>query len=84
MKSGAEIPIEERSPQELHLTYGLLVNNGNKTLTSVQVPPLEMKVWNPAFDVTPAELITGIATEKGIVLPEKDETFDIAKALKTM
>jgi len=30
-----------------------------------------ISVWNPAFDVTPAELITGIITEKGIFTPEE-------------
>jgi methylthioribose-1-phosphate isomerase len=30
-----------------------------------------ISVWNPAFDVTPAELITGIITEKGVYTPAK-------------
>lgn len=32
--------------------------------------PKDCPVWNPAFDVTPAELITGILTEKGNVAPK--------------
>ena len=39
----------------------------------VQVAPEWVKVLNPAFDVTPAELVTGIITEKGIVTAPYDE-----------
>jgi len=54
--SGADIPIEERSGNEVRGYGGL-------RWTSGKVP-----VRNPVFDVTPAELITGIITEKGVVL----------------
>lgn len=57
MSSGQEIPIEERNPQELRELFG------------VQTAPIEVPVYNPAFDVTPAKYITGIITEKGIVSP---------------
>jgi len=53
--SGNEIPIEERKPDEI--TCGL----GRRTA------PLGVKAYNPAFDVTPNELITAIITEKGVV-----------------
>ena len=39
--------------------------------------PKEMKVWNPAFDVTPAKYITGIITEKGVIEKGEDGTFDV-------
>lgn len=52
--SGDRIPIEERAPHEV-LTIG------ERTL------PLGVSVWNPAFDVTPAELVTAIVTERGIL-----------------
>lgn len=55
--SGQEIPIEERSPQEIREVFG------------VPVAPPDVEVYNPAFDVTPAKYITGIITEKGIVSP---------------
>ncbi|NOZ56014.1 MAG: S-methyl-5-thioribose-1-phosphate isomerase [Calditrichaeota bacterium] len=55
--SGEEIPIEERSPQEVTHPFG------------VQIAPEGVKVFNPAFDVTPAELISAIVTERGIVSP---------------
>jgi methylthioribose-1-phosphate isomerase len=55
--SGADIPIEERAAEEVaHL-------GGSRTA------PQGVAVFNPAFDVTPAELITAIITEKGIARP---------------
>lgn len=53
--SGKEIIIEERSPKELTHTRGGL---------GEQVAACGISVWNPAFDVTPANLISGIITEK--------------------
>jgi methylthioribose-1-phosphate isomerase len=53
--SGDHIPIEERSPQEV-TTFG-----GQRTA------PEGVKVYNPAFDVIPAYLITAIITEKGVI-----------------
>lgn len=52
---GDEIPIEERHADEM------------KYIQSVQTAPLDINVFNPAFDVTPHELITGIITEHGII-----------------
>jgi methylthioribose-1-phosphate isomerase len=52
--SGAEIPLEERSPHEV------------TRIKSVQFTIEDIEVATPAFDVTPADLITGIITEKGI------------------
>lgn len=54
---GQEIPIEERSPQEVREVFG------------VPIAPPDVAVYNPAFDVTPAKYITGIITENGIVAP---------------
>ena len=53
---GADIPIEERSGDEVRGYAGL------------RWTPAEIAVRNPVFDITPAELITGIITEKGVVL----------------
>lgn len=55
MKTGAEIPIEERQAIEVTVFRG------------VQAAPAGMDVYNPAFDVTPASLITAIITEKGVI-----------------
>lgn len=54
-KTGNDIVIEERDPKEVIHFAG------------VQTAPLDMKVRNPAFDVTPHELIKGFITEKGII-----------------
>ena len=57
IKSGAEIPIEERPADEV------------LSFAGVQVAPEEADAYNPAFDVTPAELISAIITENGIFTP---------------
>jgi methylthioribose-1-phosphate isomerase len=43
---------------------------GNKLLA-----PKGIKIFNPAFDVTPPELITGIITEKGILKPPYEDSI---------
>jgi methylthioribose-1-phosphate isomerase len=55
--SGAEIPVEERSATEI------------TEIDGVQIAPPNCEVWNPAFDVTPGELITAIITEHGVFKP---------------
>ncbi len=60
--TGAEIPIEERDPQEL------LACGGRR----VGAPGAD--AWNPVFDVTPAELVDAIVTEQGVVLkPDREK-----------
>jgi len=53
--NGNDIPIEERKADEI------------TTLAGRRIAPDGTNVWNPAFDVVPAELIAGIITEKGVV-----------------
>ena len=68
IKSGDEIPIEERSHEEVtHI-------NGDWICAK------DVNIINPGFDVTPNELITGIITEKGILRPDFKES--IANAFK--
>jgi len=55
LSDGSEIPIEERSAGEVISVVGK------------QVAPSDSKVYNPAFDVTPHEMITAIITEKGVI-----------------
>jgi methylthioribose-1-phosphate isomerase len=62
--SGAVIPIEQRSPDELLFVEGL--GPGGEA-ARVRVAPPGAAAINPAFDVTPAEFVTGIVTEVGIV-----------------
>ena len=59
----SEIPIEERSPQELTHVTG---RSADGALVSVQLSAPGSPAANPAFDVTPARLITGLITERGI------------------
>jgi S-methyl-5-thioribose-1-phosphate isomerase len=63
-KSGNEIIIEERSGEEVLYQTGP-DENGN--LKTIRVASPGSSAINPAFDVTPAEFITGIITEKGVV-----------------
>jgi methylthioribose-1-phosphate isomerase len=60
------IEIEERHASEVTNIQGL---NGDDELQIVRVIPLESKAANPAFDVTPARLVTGIITEQGVFTP---------------
>jgi methylthioribose-1-phosphate isomerase len=55
--------IEYRSPEELTHVDGI-DNKGN--LKKVRIFPKDCNVLNPAFDITPGKLITGLITEKGI------------------
>ena len=57
LASGADIPIEQRPEDEVRAALGTAIT------------PPGARCYNPAFDVTPAALITGIVTEKGLVQP---------------
>lgn len=70
MAKGEHIPIEQRDPQEV------------LTLQGVATAPKDMDVLNPAFDVTPHELITGIITEEGVITGNLQE--GIAKLQETV
>jgi methylthioribose-1-phosphate isomerase len=62
LPNGAAIPIEQRDAGEITHGFGK------------QTAPDGIKVYNPAFDVTPSRLITGIITEKGMIRPVNGET----------
>ena len=55
--SGSQIPIEQRAADEITCSFGQ------------QTAPANAAVYNPAFDVTPAELIAAIITDRGVVSP---------------
>ena len=57
-KTGRDIVIEQRSETEVTM------------VKDIRIAPVGSKAFNPAFDVTPAELVTGFITEKGILKPE--------------
>jgi methylthioribose-1-phosphate isomerase len=62
----ADIPIEERAPSEVLEVAGL---DAQQRRTSIRIAGEATRVGNPAFDVTPARLVTGIVTERGIAAP---------------
>ncbi|NBB84327.1 MAG: S-methyl-5-thioribose-1-phosphate isomerase, partial [Alphaproteobacteria bacterium] len=57
LESGALIPIEQRHAEEVTRGFGR------------RTAPDQVNVYNPAFDVTPADLIAGIITERGLIRP---------------
>jgi len=63
LAAGSAIPIEQRDPREISDCFGR------------QVVPPGVKVYNPAFDITPAELITAIICERGIIRPVNRKTI---------
>ena len=65
----AEIPIEERAGREVTHVYGA-TEAGDTTW--VRISPEDTKGANPAFDVTPARLVTGLVTERGIAEPSAE------------
>ncbi|MBE9552654.1 MAG: S-methyl-5-thioribose-1-phosphate isomerase, partial [Proteobacteria bacterium] len=67
--SGADIPIEERAAQEVETVQG---RGADGALASVTVTPPGSPVANPAFDVTPARLVTGLITERGIAAASRE------------
>jgi S-methyl-5-thioribose-1-phosphate isomerase len=62
--TGDDIPIEERSPEELLFAVGM---DDSGRLRRVRLAPESAAARNPAFDVTPAALIAGFITERGIL-----------------
>lgn len=68
LKSGAEIPIEERNESEVLGAWGV-TKSGKRAYVRIANPT--SRAVNPGFDVTPAELITGIITPAGIFRPRE-------------
>ena len=69
--NGAAIPIEERSGREL-TEYG-----------GKQIAPKGVATFNPAFDITPAELVTAIITERGVAYPPYAESLRALKSKRS-
>ncbi|MDQ1315565.1 MAG: methylthioribose-phosphate isomerase [Pseudomonadota bacterium] len=63
LADGSGIPIEERAAHEVTHIQGQAEDGG---VTSVRLAPAQSGAANPAFDVTPARLVTGVITERGI------------------
>lgn len=64
IQKGTQIPIEERAPEEVTEGFGK------------RTAPRGAKVYSPAFDITPNELITAIITEEGILYPPFEENLN--------
>jgi methylthioribose-1-phosphate isomerase len=72
-----EIPIEERSGDEVRVVRGL---DADGRFTGVRIAGPGTAVANPAFDVTPHDLVTGIITERGVVRPSEREMAPLRPA----
>jgi len=66
IERGEQIPIEERAPEEVAEGFGR------------RTAPLGVRVYNPAFDVTPARLVSGIVTEVGLIERPNRERVEAA------
>ncbi len=64
IKSGGEIPIEERSEEEI------------KRFAGIQTAPAHVRAYSPAFDIIPAGLITALVTEEGVIFPPFKENIE--------
>jgi len=69
----ADIPIEERDPDEIRYVQGLC----HGKIERVLIPPETSPAANHAFDVTPARLVTGFITERGICRATKDDIMSL-------
>ncbi len=65
IETGQAIPIEQRDPKEITEGFGR------------RTAPANVDVYNPAFDVTPANLIAGIITERGVIQPVTPENIRV-------
>jgi methylthioribose-1-phosphate isomerase len=68
LSDGSRIPIEERDPAEITHGFG-----------TATAPP-GVKVYSPAFDVTPARYVTGFFTDAGLIAPPYEETLRVLQA----
>ena len=84
-KSGADIVIEERPGKEVTMVKGPRHDGVNLDLAVVETVSIAangINVWNPAFDVTPAELIDGIITEVGVFEKDSEGVFHLEEAFQ--
>lgn len=84
-KTGAGIKIEERRREEMTQISGAVVNSDGtvdpRRTERVAIADQRIGVWNPAFDVTPHELIDAIVTENGVVLKRADGEFNFKEVM---
>jgi methylthioribose-1-phosphate isomerase len=84
--SGEHIIIEERASSEVATVKGPRIIGGElKTdeVVTIAIAAQGIDIWNPAFDITPAELIDGIVTEVGVAEKDAEGKFNLADLFKT-
>lgn len=81
--TGADINIEERKREELTQVSGPIVGQDGTVDTTkvarIATADQRINVWNPAFDVTPHDLIDAIVTEAGVVVKDGEGRFNLAR-----
>jgi methylthioribose-1-phosphate isomerase len=82
-KTGKDIVIEERAAEEVTRIRGPRVGLdgqivANEDAVLISTAAMGVDVWNPAFDVTPADLIDGIVTEVGVVEKDSKGKLDLS------
>ncbi|KAF2206035.1 Methylthioribose-1-phosphate isomerase [Delitschia confertaspora ATCC 74209] len=85
-KSGHDIVIEERPGREVTVIKGPRHDGVSLDLNVVETVSIAANgigVWNPSFDVTPAELIDGIITEVGVIEKDSNGEFHMDEVFKT-
>jgi methylthioribose-1-phosphate isomerase len=85
---GKDIVIEERASEEVTRIKGPKVDASGQISTDedpefVSIAAAGIDVWNPAFDVTPAALIDGIVTERGVVERGVHDSFDFSSIFES-
>jgi methylthioribose-1-phosphate isomerase len=75
LAEGALIPIEERAQSEVTHMTGATQDGG---LATIRIAPETTPARNPGFDVTPARLVSGIITEKGVFAAEREALAGLA------
>jgi len=78
LPSGADVPIEERDGDEVRVVRGVTASGPDR----IAIASPMTRVANPAFDVTPARLVTGIVTERGIHAPADIASLDLQHGLR--
>ena len=84
-QSGEDITIEERPGKEVTLVKGPRhdgVTLDLRVVETISIAANDVGVWNPAFDLTPAELIDGIITEVGVFEKDSAGAFHLGEAFK--
>jgi len=70
----ADIPIEQRDTREVSHVQGA---TSQGKVDSVEVSPAKVKTSNPAFDVTPNHMVTGLITERGVCKPNEESLCEM-------